>query len=126
MRILLVEDERITALSTTRMLTRMGHEVSACVATGEDAVTAALEHRPDCILMDINLEGEMSGIDASRVIKRHLPTPLVYVTAYTDPDTRRKADATEPAAYLVKPVAHKLLKATLDSLGVLGPGPANA
>ena len=88
-RVLIVEDERIIALATSASLKRMGCEVVATAATGQQDVDYAVKQRPDVVLMDIMLEGSMDGIEAAMRIREQQPDmPIIYCTAYTDPGTR--------------------------------------
>ncbi|MCC7450850.1 MAG: response regulator [Anaerolineae bacterium] len=102
-RIMVVEDEGIVALDIRNKLRRMGYSVTGIADSGEDAVIMALDTKPDLVLMDIRLKGEMDGIEAARQIRKQYSIPVVYLTAYADTTTRRRADATGPAAYLLKP-----------------------
>ena len=74
------------------------------MATGEDAVRAAAEERPDLVLMDIRLAGEMDGIEAARQIAAASPAKIAFMTGYSDERIVQRARALNPAAYLVKPV----------------------
>ena len=101
-RILVVEDERITAEDIKDGLKSLGYEVPAVVHSGEGAVRKAMELRPDLVLMDIKLEGEMDGIEAAGKIKKHFDIPVIYLTAYSDEDTLERARRTEPSGYVLK------------------------
>ena len=83
-RILVVEDERITAEDIKDSLNNLGYEVSDLVSSGEEAVKKVEELQPDLILMDIRLEGEMDGIDAVEEIREKYDIPVIYLTAYSD------------------------------------------
>lgn len=115
MKVLLVEDEKIIALYYKKILDSMGIQV-VVAHSGEDAL-ALLDAQsvPDLLLMDINLEGGMDGIEACSRIKMRFDVPVVYVTAYSDPDTRARAEKTGPSAYLVKPVDANTLRDTVRS-----------
>ena len=101
-RILVVEDERITAEDIKDGLKSLGYEVPAVVYSGEDAVCKAGELQPDLVLMDIKLEGEMDGIEAAGEIKKHFDIPVIYLTAYSDENTLERAKRTEPSGYVLK------------------------
>ena len=73
------------------------------VNSGEDAFQAAGEHRPDLVLMDIMLKGDISGIEAANQIKHAYEIPVIYLTAYADESTLSKAKVTEPYGYIIKP-----------------------
>jgi len=112
-RILVVEDEELVALAIKKCLEGFGYEVPCVVASGEEAVkkTAALE--ADLVLMDINLQGEMNGIDAAALIKDSTRVPVIYLTAYSDADTLERAKATEPYGFILKPFEERALEATV-------------
>lgn len=101
-KILVVEDERITAEDIKDGLISLGYKVPAVVYSGEDAVKKAEELKPDLILMDIKLEGEMDGIEAAEEIKKHYDIPVIYLTAYSDEGTVERAKKTEPEGYVLK------------------------
>lgn len=81
-KILIVEDESIVQLDLQTRLERMGHSVVGVAARGEEAVEKAVELKPDLVIMDVRLEGDMDGIEAARRIRERQGTPIVYVTAY--------------------------------------------
>jgi CheY-like chemotaxis protein len=101
-KILVVEDERITAEDIKDGLLSLGYKVPAVVYSGENAVKKAGELRPDLVLMDIRLEGEMDGIEAAEEIKKHYDIPVIYLTAYSDESTLERAKKTEPSGYVLK------------------------
>jgi len=103
-RILVVEDDRIIARSLRLILEQLGYEVTALASTGQAAIREAEETKPDLILMDIVLDGDMDGIEAARVIRSHLSIPIIYLTAHADHATRERTDATQPFGYLLKPI----------------------
>jgi PAS domain S-box-containing protein len=112
-RILVVEDERITAEDIKDGLKSLGYEVPAVVHSGEEAVRKARELQPDLILMDIKLEGKMDGIEAAGEIKKHFDIPVIYLTAYSDEGTVKRAKQTEPSGYIIKEpsgIVHKPFK----------------
>jgi two-component system, response regulator PdtaR len=114
---LVVEDERIISLAMELHIRSLGHRVAACVASGEAALAALGRERPDLVLMDIHLEGGLDGIETARLMAERGGPPVAYVTAYTDPETRARAQATLPLAFLPKPVGPAELKALVDRLG---------
>ena len=81
-RILIVEDESIVQLDLQRRLERLGHSVVGIASKGDEAISKALELKPDLVIMDVRLEGAMDGIEAARRIREHQRTPVIYVTAY--------------------------------------------
>lgn len=111
-RTLIVEDERIVALDLRESLDAMGFEVVACASSSSEAIQMAMRHRPDLILMDINLGSPRDGIDAAADISRHMDTPVVFLTAYAEPEMLQRASQVAPYGYLVKPVEMRELNAT--------------
>lgn len=101
--VLVVEDESIVAKDIQNSLKKLGYSVPSVENSGEDAIDAAGEHRPDLILMDIMLKGEISGIEAAEQIKNRYQIPVIFLTAYADESTLSKAKVTEPYGYIIKP-----------------------
>lgn len=102
-RIFIVEDEVVIAMEIESVLQQLGYLVAGSAATGEDAIALAAEMRPDLILMDIRLKGEMDGITAADRIYRLYKIPVIFLTAHSDPKTLEKAIAVHPFGYLIKP-----------------------
>jgi len=101
--ILVVEDESIVAKDIQNSLRKLGYNVPATVSSGEEAIAEAENHRPDLVLMDIMLQGELSGIEAADQIRQRFDIPVIYLTAYADESTLAKAKITEPYGYIIKP-----------------------
>jgi DNA-binding LytR/AlgR family response regulator len=101
--ILVVEDESIVAKDIQNSLKKLGYSVPSVENSGEDAIDAAGQHRPDLILMDIMLKGDISGIEAADQIKKRYQIPVIFLTAYADESTLNKAKVTEPYGYIIKP-----------------------
>ncbi|PKP51029.1 MAG: DNA-binding response regulator [Bacteroidetes bacterium HGW-Bacteroidetes-12] len=101
--ILVVEDEAIVSKDIQQSLKKLGYNIVGASATGEKAIELAMEHKPDLVLMDIMLKGEMSGIEAAEKIRESLSIPVIYLTAYADENTLSKAKVTEPYGYIIKP-----------------------
>lgn len=112
--VLVVEDEKIVSKDIQFSLKKLGYTVVGTADTGEMAVEQALETKPDIILMDIMLKGEMSGIDAANEIRKHLDVPVVYLTANTDGGTIQKAKETEPHGYIIKPFKEVDIHTTIE------------
>jgi PAS domain S-box-containing protein len=113
-RILVVEDDRVVARDIQQQLTRIGHTVAGSTAMGEEALALALETRPDLVLMDIRLEGEMDGIDAAQQIRETCQIPVIFLTAYADDETVGRASRTEPFGYLLKPFEDSQLRTVIE------------
>jgi len=113
-RILLVEDGLIIAEDTRRRLEALGYSVVGVVPSGESAIQAATQHRPDLILMDVHLHGPMDGIEAADVIRRTLNIPVVFATAYSDDHTLQRAKAARPFGFIVKPLHPRELRTAIE------------
>ncbi|MBN1497597.1 MAG: PAS domain S-box protein [Spirochaetes bacterium] len=114
-RIMIVEDDRLTALDIRNALRRIGYQVYDPLASGAEAVEKAAALDPDLIIADITLEGEMNGIEAVRQIKKMMDIPVIYFTAYSSPEMFRRALETHPHGYLVKPVGTDDLYTTIET-----------
>jgi len=101
--ILVIEDESIVSKDIQNSLKKLGYNVVGAANNGEEAINLAKEHRPDLVLMDIMLKGEMNGIDAADIIRKDLNIPIIFLTAYADESTLAKAKITEPYGYILKP-----------------------
>lgn len=113
-KIMVVEDEGIVALDIQSKLERMGYEVSAVVSSGEEAVEKAGAMHPDLALMDIQLDGEMDGIEAADQIRSRFDIPVVYLTAFSDENTLQRAKISEPFGYLLKPFEERKMHTTIE------------
>ena len=112
--ILIVEDESIVAFDIEQCLKALGYGVPAVVGSGEDALKVAGKSKPDLVLMDVMLAGEIDGVEAASRIRRDYDIPIVYLTAYTDEATLRRAKVTEPDGYLVKPFEEIQLQTSIE------------
>jgi PAS domain S-box-containing protein len=113
-KILIVEDKMIVAENLKNKLEKLGYIVGETVASGEEAIKIASESRPDLILMDIRLEGDIDGIDAANQIKKKWKIPVIYVTAYADDETLRRASITESYGYVLKPFELRELRGNIE------------
>ena len=112
-RIMVVEDENITALDIAGKLEDLGYEITAVVSTGSLAIEKARKLHPDLILMDIMLKGDMNGIQVTKSIE-DLFIPVVYLTSYSDEKTLKRARETSPYGYIIKPYNEDELKTTIE------------
>ena len=113
-RLVLVEDERIIAEDVKSTLLNYGYEVLQIFSRGEDAVEQVPKLKPDLILMDVMLEGELTGIQTAAMIKDIYNVPIIYLTAYANEETLSKAKITEPYGYIIKPFEDRELHATIE------------
>ena len=116
--LLLVEDEMLVVQFITQALRTMGFVVQASLVAGEDVLAHVGKHRPDLILMDINLAGDMSGIDAALSLRKDYDIPLIFITGYSENEVQEAVRLIKPAAFLFKPILLKdLRRAVLSVLG---------
>ncbi len=113
LKILIVENELLIAEQIALKITEAGYEVTGKATTGIEAITMAASQQPDLIIMDINLDGTIDGIEAARVIKKESGIPFIYLTDLDDQETIGRAQMTEPAAYLVKPFSERQIIASI-------------
>ncbi len=113
-RILIVEDENIVGIDLKQMLTKLNYDVLGIVRTGEDAIKLALEKKPDLILMDIMLDGKITGIEAVKKIREKIDVPAIYLTAYADDKTIEDAKLTDPFGYILKPYDERNLHSSIE------------
>jgi two-component system, cell cycle sensor histidine kinase and response regulator CckA len=112
--IMVVEDENIVAKDIQSRLEKMGYEVPAVAASGEEAIEMTPRRRPDLVLMDVMLRGDMRGTEAAEAIRTRYDIPVIYLTAYSDTDTVERAKVTEPYGYLLKPFDEQDLKTAIE------------
>jgi len=104
--VLIVEDELVSANALSDVLSDLGYKVLAIVDSTNEAITSIHHRRPDVILMDIKLRGGDSGITATNEIHKIATIPVIYLTAFSDPETLEQAIATSPYGYLTKPLRY--------------------
>ncbi len=112
--ILVVEDEAVVAMDIQVRLTKAGYQVCGTADTGEKAIRRALERKPDLVLMDVSLKGDIDGIQTAERLRALLDVPVVFLTAYTDEDILRRAKGTEPFGYVVKPFDDRDLRVAIE------------
>ncbi|MBT6226601.1 MAG: PAS domain S-box protein, partial [Candidatus Scalindua sp.] len=103
-RIMIVEDDNVTARSLQMSLDKLGYIVTAIVASGEQAIQKLEKgDNPDLVLMDISLQGELDGIETARILADRFNLTVIYLTSHDDKDVFEKAKTTNPYGYLTKP-----------------------
>ncbi len=113
-RVMVVEDEAVVALNLREQLGRLGYQVVAVTATGEHTLRLLDEARPDVVLMDINIQGAIDGIETAARIPKARFIPVIYLTAYAEEATIQRARETNPSGYLLKPFSERELHATIQ------------
>jgi len=112
--ILVVEDEVIIAEDIRAKLKGLGYKVPTIALSGKEAIQKATELKPDLILMDIRLKGEMDGVTAAEQIKAQSSVPVNYLTAYADDETLQRAKITTPFGYIIKPFELRELHSNIE------------
>ncbi len=115
-KILIVEDEIIEAMFLGKILELWGYEVCEPATSGEDAIKEAKSENPDLVLMDINIHGKISGIESARKIRSQVGIPIIFMTGYSDEETRQRACTANPAGYFVKPLDYNKLKEVIMAI----------
>ena len=98
---MVVEDETIVSRGIQLALGNLGYETSPAARTGEQAVSRALAEKPDMVLMDISLKGEMDGIEAARQIRAASDIPIIFLTAYADDEKIERSKLSDPFGYII-------------------------
>jgi DNA-binding LytR/AlgR family response regulator len=102
-KILIVEDEMVIAANISLQLSSLGYEVSGIIPRGEEALVHVRENKPDIILLDIQLKGNIDGIETAKLIQQENDIPIIYLTANSDTSYFNRAKETRPQAYISKP-----------------------
>ncbi|MEI7433116.1 MAG: response regulator [Methanomicrobiales archaeon] len=111
--VLIVEDDFIVAKVIEKNLIDLGYAVVGLVATGDEAIAKVGSERPNLVLMDIQLQGDMDGISASEKIHAAFNIPVIFLTALSDKQTFDRALVTAPYGYIIKPFSQNTLSATI-------------
>ena len=110
-RVMIVEDEVVTSLLMASVLTRQGFEISGVVDDYDAAVELFERERPDLVVMDVSIFGDIDGIDTATALLERRAVPIVFLTAYSDTDTMARIDALTPLGCLPKPFdTHQLVQ----------------
>lgn len=102
-KILIVEDEMIIAANISLQLTTLGYDVVGIVPRAEEAIACVQQDLPDIVLMDINLKGDIDGIETIKRIKENHEVAVIYLTANADETNFNRAKSTHPHAFISKP-----------------------
>ena len=102
-KILIVEDEMIIGANISLQLTKLGYEVTGIVTRGEEALNHVRQHKPDIVLMDIQLKGNLDGIETVQLMHKEIDIPVIYLTANADQEHFKRAKSTNPYAFISKP-----------------------
>lgn len=114
LRILIVEDEAITALDIEGILEDLGYTVVGSVDNGKDALNTVESENPNLILMDIKIKGEMDGIETAGLIWKEHKIPVIFLTSYSDEGTLSRAKLVQPFGYVLKPFEREDIHAAVE------------
>jgi CheY-like chemotaxis protein len=112
--VLLVEDDNIIAKVAEWRLKNLGYSLCGRATTGAEAMELVVKNKPDIVLMDINIKGEIDGIETARMIKKGFNIPVVYVTSHSDGPTLERAKETKPDGFIMKPFEDNDLRVAIE------------
>ncbi len=128
-KIFIVEDEMVIAANISLQLSELGYEVTGILPRGEEALSHIKIDKPDIILLDISLKGEMDGIETAHEIQKHFKIPIIYLTANSDEAHFNRAKETHPYAFISKPFKkldlQRAIELTVDRITMEAPSVNN-
>ncbi len=113
-RILIVEDDKMICSIFSMFIKELGHQMVGISPNGQDAIIKATESKPDIILMDIHLQGEINGIETARIINDALNIPVIYISSDIEESTLKEAILSNTYGFLVKPIYKTTLGITIE------------
>ena len=113
-KILLVEDDDVIAKVADWRLKNLGYTVCGRAKNAAEAMELVVNAKPDLVLMDINIQGDLDGIETAKMIKKGFNIPVVYVTSHSDGPTLERARETRPDGFIVKPFDDKDLRVAIE------------
>lgn len=118
MRVLVIEDNAVLSLTMEVMLKKMGFTENRKAYTPNEALTLIEEFEADLLLVDINLDSDLSGIDIVRIVQENRKISVVYTTANSDTYHRELAKETPHDAYLIKPLNFSSLSTAIETVSL--------
>jgi CheY-like chemotaxis protein len=113
-KILIVEDDDIIARVEDWRLKNLGYKVCGRATYAAEALELVSKHKPDLVLMDINIKGDIDGIETAKMIKKGFNIPVVYVTSHSDGATLERAKESKPAGFILKPFEDNDLRIAIE------------
>lgn len=113
-KLLVAEDEKIIAFDLSTRLTNFGYEVVGSASTGKEVLEIVRANRPDLVLMDIFLKGELDGIQTAEILRKEYSLSVIFLTAHSDDATLQRAKIAEPYGYILKPFDDRDLRSVLE------------
>jgi CheY-like chemotaxis protein len=114
-KILIVEDEYLTALDMKELMSRWGHEFCEPAVTGEEAIERAGAERPDLVLMDVKLSGELDGVQTAAKLREKSQVPIIFISGYAEEELRRTIKLPH-SEIITKPIDFNELRDKVDSM----------
>lgn len=112
--VLLVEDDNVLAKIAETRLKNLGYDMCGRATTAAEAVAIVVNNKPDIVLMDITLKGKVDGIEAANMIKKGFNIPVVYLTSHSDDSLLKRAKATNPDGFIIKPYTDNNLRVAIE------------
>ena len=113
--VLIVEDDIIIAYDVKSTLEKYGYKIFDIVLSAEDAIASVEKNKPDLVIMDIILAGEMSGLEAAKVIAEKYSGNIVFLSALADVKTLQLAGDISSLGYIIKPFQDNVLISKIDN-----------
>lgn len=113
-KIIVVEDEALIADNIAEILEECGYEIAAVCGKVETALDEIAKHNPDLVLLDINLKGNLDGIDLAHEINKKFHIPFIFLTSNSDVKTIDKAKLTSPSGFIIKPFSKADLQSNIE------------
>ena len=115
-KIAVIEDEGIVAMDISKCLSLLGYDVVLVSDSGEKALTDMENIDINLVLMDVELKGNLNGLETAKIIKEKYGTPVVFLTAFEDEATLEKISKLSSEGFLVKPFEDEQLKLTVEKV----------
>ena len=113
-KVLIVDDDDVILSIEKWRLSNLGYDICGSAGSGKDALACAAKQRPDIVLMDITLKGEMDGIETAAQIKKNFNIPVIFVSSHTDGEILQRAIAIKPDGFVKKPFDDDNLRIALE------------
>ena len=115
-KIAVIEDEGIVAMDISKCLSLLGYEVVLVSDSGEKALSEMENTEVNLVLMDVELKGNLNGLETAKIIKEKYGTPVVFLTAFEDEATLDRISKLSSEGFLVKPFEDEQLKLTVEKV----------
>ena len=113
-KVLIVEDEFVIAQDLRNIITNLGYAVMGHAKTAQEALRKIEQEIPDLVFLDIRLIGDETGIDLANQIDKKYKIPYLYVTSFSDTDTLKQMNSTNPLGYILKPFDERDIRVALE------------